>query len=209
MRNTIRKCSYIAAIALTLAGLLLWPAAGTAQFTAQTVSGQASAVQATVFGGLLGTATTTTLAGTGTLSGVSDERDAGQVAGSVPSLLSAEVLNAFTYSYPDQVDSGASLGNVNLTVGGVAISADSAMAQASQVLGSAGSGTSFVDNLVINGASVWVTGDPNQTIPIPGGQVVINEQTISPTGTAVVNALHVTVTGVADVVMASATAGIS
>jgi hypothetical protein len=207
VRNTIRKCSYIAAIALTLAGFLLWPAAGTAQFTAQTVSGQASAVQATVFGGLLGTATT--LAGTGTLSGVNDERDAGQVAGSVPSLLSAEVLNAFTYSYPDQVDSGASLGNVNLTVAGVGIYADSVMARASQVLGSPGSASSTIENLVINGVSVWVTGGPNQTIPIPGGQVVINEQTISPTGTAVVNALHVTVTGVADVVMASATAGIS
>ncbi len=185
MRNTIRKCSYIAAIALTLAGLLLWPAAGTAQLTAPTVTGQATAVQATVFGGLLGTATTTTLAGSGTLSGVNDERDAGQVTGSVPSLLSAEALNAFTYSYPDEVDSGASLGNVNLTVAGVGISADLVMAQASQVLGAAGSGSSIIDNLSINGVPV------------------------SPTGTAVVNALHVTVNGVADVVIASATAGIS
>jgi len=209
VRNTIRKCSYIAAIALTLAGLLLWPAAGTAQLTAPTVTGQATAVQATVFGGLLGTATTTTLAGSGTLSGVNDERDAGQVTGSVPSLLSAEALNAFTYSYPDEVDSGASLGNVNLTVAGVGISADLVMAQASQVLGAAGSGSSIIDNLSINGVPVVVTGDPNQTISIPGGQVVINEQTISPTGTAVVNALHVTVNGVADVVIASATAGIS
>ncbi len=41
------------------------------------------------------------------------------------------------------------------------------------------------------------------------GQKGINEQTISSTGTAVVNALHVAVTGVADVVIASATAGIS
>ncbi len=105
--------------------------------------------------------------------------------------------------------SGASLGNVNLTVAGVGISADLVMAQASQVLGAAGSGSSIIDNLSINGVPVVVTGDPNQTISIPGGQVVINEQTISPTGTAVVNALHVTVNGVADVVIASATAGIS
>jgi hypothetical protein len=209
VRNTIRKCSYIAAIALTLSGLLLWPAAGTAQLAAQNVAGQASAVQATVFGGLLGAATTTTLAGSGTLSGVNDERDVGQDPGSVPSLLSAEALNAFTYSYPDEVDSGASLANVNLTVGGVAISADSVMARASQVLGAAGGGSSTIDNLAINGVSVVVTGDPNQTISIPGGQMVINEQTISSTGTAVVNALHVTINGVADVVIASATAGIS
>jgi len=40
----------------------------------------------------------------------------------------------------------------------------------------------------------------------PGGCA---EQTISSTGAAVVNAVHVTVAGVADVVIASATAGIS
>jgi hypothetical protein len=54
-----------------------------------------------------------------------------------------------------------------------------------------------------------VTSGPNQTIAIPGGQVVINEQTIDSTGTITVNALHVTVTGVADVVTATAIAGIS
>jgi len=57
--------------------------------------------------------------------------------------------------------------------------------------------------------SIPVTGAPNQAIWIPGGVVTINEQNISSTGTAVVNALHVAVTGVADVVIASATAGIS
>ncbi|HYL09689.1 MAG TPA: choice-of-anchor P family protein, partial [Candidatus Acidoferrales bacterium] len=123
--------------------------------------------------------------------------------------LSAETLNAFTYSYPNEVNSGASLGNLSLTVAGVNISADSVMAQASQVAGAAGSGSSTIDNLSINGTPVSVTGDPNQTISVPGGQVVINEQTISSTGSAVVNALHVTITGVADVVIASATAGIS
>jgi hypothetical protein len=152
---------------------------------------------------------TTTLSDTGTLGGTNDERDTGLVTASVPSLLGAEALNAFTYSYPDQVDSGASLGNVYLTVAGVGISADSVMARASQVLGAAGSGSSTIDNLSINGISIFVTGAPNQTIAIPGGQMVINEQTINPSGTITVNALHVTVTGVADVVMATAVAGIS
>ena len=50
---------------------------------------------------------------------------------------------------------------------------------------------------------------PNQTVWIPGGQMVINEQTVSSTGAFVVNALHVTVNGVANLVLASATAGIS
>jgi hypothetical protein len=96
-----------------------------------------------------------------------------------------------------------------MTVAGISITASSALARASQVLGVAGSGSSFLSNLSINGIPIAVTGAPNQAIWIPGGQVIINQQTISPTGTAVVNALHVAVTGVADVVIASASAGIS
>ena len=129
--------------------------------------------------------------------------------GSIPSTLNAETLSADTISWVDEVDSEASVTNLNMTVAGLGITADSVMAQASQVLGAAGSGSSTLSNLAINGTPIAVTGDPNQTIWVPGGQVIINEQTISSTGTAVVNALHVAITGVADVVIASATAGIS
>jgi len=80
------------------------------------------------------------------------------------------------------------------------------MAQASQALGGAGSGSSTISNLAIGGVLINVTGAPNQIVAIPGGVVTINQQTISATGAAVVNAVHVTV---ADVVIASATAGIS
>ncbi len=212
--RSLRRCSI--AIALAMA-LLAWPAISDAQLggllptpstsTTPTVTGQATGVQVVVLG-FLGTATTTALASTG-ISGTNSESDVGQVTGSIPSLLDAEALNAVTYSYPDQVDSQASLASLGLTVAGVSISADSVVAQASQVLGAAGSGSSYIDNLAINGVPVTVTGAPNQTIPIPGGQLVINEQTISSTGSAVVNAIHVVVNGVADVVIASATAGIS
>jgi hypothetical protein len=188
--------------------LSVWPTVG----TAQTVVGDGSAVQATVFGlsGLLGTlgTTTTTLADTGTLSTINNALDASLDTGSVAGLLTAEVLSAGTISWPDEVDSYASLGNLNLSVGGVAIYADSVVARASQVLGAPGSGTSYLSNLSINGSRIAVAGVPNQTIWIPGGQVVINEQTLSSTGSTVVNALHVTLTGVADVAVASATAGI-
>jgi hypothetical protein len=200
-----------------MAGLLAWPALGLAQLggllpspgsSTTTITGDATAVRATVLG-LLGTATTTALADTGTLSGVNDARDASMDTGTVPSVLTGEVLSAGTISWPDEVDSAVSLANLNMSVAGIGISADSVMAEASQVLGAAGSGTSYIDNLSINGIPVAVTGAPNQTIWVPGGQVTINEQTISSTGTAVVNALHVAITGVADVVIASATAGIS
>jgi hypothetical protein len=207
MRQKHQHRSALAAIALMLAGLLAWPAASIAQLSAAlTVVGDARAVQATVFGPL-GT-TTTTLADTGTLGGTTDARDASQLTGNIPSLLTGEVLSATTIGYPNEVDSSASLASLNLTVAGVGISADFVVAQVSQVLGAAGSGSSSVDNLSINGTPVIVTGDPNQTIAIPGGQLIINERQVSSNSTTV-NTLHVIVNGVADVVIASATAGIS
>ncbi len=217
MGQTKHGRSAVGLVALLMASLLAWPAIGLAQLggllpspgtSTTTVTGDASAVRATVLG-LLGTATTTALADTGTLSGVNDARDASMDTGTVPSVLTGEVLSAGTISWPDEVDSAVSLANLNMTVAGIGITADSVYSAASQVLGAAGSGTSYIDNLSINGMPVAVTGAPNQTIWVPGGQVIINEQTISSTGTAVVNALHVAITGVADVVIASATAGIS
>ena len=196
-------------VSLLLAGLLTWPAAALAQLpTASTVTGQATVVQATVLG-LLGTATTTTLASTAPLASTTDAQDASQLTGSVPALLSAETLSGATIGYPNQVDSVASLGSLRMNVAGVSISADLVMAQATQVLGAAASGSSSLDNLVVNGIPIAISGAPNQTVWIPGGQMVINEQTVSSTGAFVVNALHVTVNGVANLVLASATAGIS
>ena len=188
-------------VAVALASLLTWPAVG----AAQTVVGNGTAVQATVFG-LLG-ATTTVLAGTGALGGTTDAQDVSQVTGDVPSLLTAEALAATTIGWPDQVISHASLANLGLTLGGTTISADSILATATALLGATGSGNAFIGNLLINGVPVGVTGQPNQTISIPGGQLVINEQAVSPASTAV-NALHATVSGVADVVIGSAVAGI-
>src|SRR5439155_26175605 len=94
-----------------------------------------------------------------------------------------------------------------LTVAGTTIGADFVMSRATSVLGAAGSGTTSLSGLSIDGVPIAVSGDPNQTIPILGGQVVINEQQISGAST-VVNALHVIVSGVADVVIASATVAV-
>jgi len=197
-------------VAVMLAALM-WPAIAAAQLggllpppptSSATFSGSAQAIQASVFG------TTTALAATGTLGGSSDARQASAATANVPSLLSGEALHAVTIGWPDQVASEASIGSLGFTVAGTNVSADLVMARALAVTNAAGSGSSDVENLVINGAFITVTGAPNQTISIPGGQVTINEQKTSPGGTTV-NALHIVVTGVADVVMASATAGIS
>jgi hypothetical protein len=217
----------VEAVALLLAGMLVWPAATLAQLGGQspalpplplptptptsptsTVAGQASAAQVTVLG-ILGTAVTTTLTNTGTLAGAGDARDASQLTGNIPSFLDAEALQADTIGLPGEADSEASLANLSLTVAGIPISADFIRASAVAITGQAGTASSEINNLAINGVPVVVTGAPNQTVSIPGGQLVINEQTISSTGSAVVNALHVTVNGIADVVIASATAGIS
>jgi hypothetical protein len=88
------------------------------------------------------------------------------------------------------------------------------MARATSQCGASCTGSSEIANLVLNGQSVVVSGEPNQTITLPSdaGKVIINEQ-ISSSGNnscdITVNALHVVVTGVADVIISSAHADIT
>ena len=199
MRNrNSSRLGLAAAVVGVLGGLLVWPAVGSAQLTVPTVP-----TPGTVLGA------TTVLGGTGTLAaGTSDALQASGATAGIPSLLTGEVLHAVTIGYPDQIDSEASLAALALNVAGTSIGADFVMSRATAVVGSA-VGTSNIDGLSINGVPILVTGDPNQTIGIPGGSVVLNEQQSLPDGTLVVNALHAIVSGVADVAVASATAGFS
>src|SRR6266571_8977265 len=190
-------------LAGALLGLLAWP--GTSE--AQTVTGQAKAAQATV--GVLGLGVTTELSDTGTLSDTNDARDASLLTATVPSVLTGEVLSAVTIGWPDQVYSSATLGSLAMTVAGTGISADFVGASALAVLGGVAVGSSDIGGLSINGIPIFLTGGPNDTIDIIGGRMVVNEQQTSPDGTITVNALHVTVDGVADVVISSAKAGIT
>jgi hypothetical protein len=201
MRQTGSFRMQVITFMVATAGLLVGPRAG----AAQTVAGNARGVRVTTLG-LLGGATTV-LADTGTLVGTADARDASVVTASIPSVLSGEVLHAVTIGWPDQVASEASLANLGVSVGGTGISADFVMARALAALGAGISQGSIISNLRIGGIPIEVTGEPNQTVAIPGGQVVINEQTVSADGVTV-NALHARVSGVSDVVIASATAGI-
>jgi hypothetical protein len=189
---------------VTLGALLTgiaWPIIG----QEPTVNGQARAVHASV-SGIFGS-TTTTLSDTGTLSESSDVREASQPTGNVPGLLTVATLHATTIGGPDQVSSEASVANLSLAIAGTTITADFVMSSARAVSGAAGAGSADFDGLSINGLPITVSGEPNQTIAIPGGRVVINEQQTS-AGRAVVNALRVAVSGVANIVVASATAEI-
>src|SRR5258708_25654637 len=129
MRHT-KFCRWnVSGALVVLASLLAWPAVG----VAQTVTGQAAAVQATVFS-LLGGTTTLGLANTGSLSGPTDAPEASQLTANLLGALTAEVPSATTISYPDQVDSASSLAHLNLTVAATTIAADSILATATALL---------------------------------------------------------------------------
>jgi len=198
MSQKIRHLGTLAAFALVGAVALAWPAIA----AAQTVSGAASAVRATVFG------TSTVLADTGPLADAQDAREASEMAAGILSLGGADVLHATAISSVDEVASEASLADLGVAVAGNSVSAEFVMARALAPVSGSPTGTSEVDGLAINGVPVYVTGEPNQTLWLLGGRVIINEQTPSSAGTTV-NALHVIVDGVADVVFASASAGVS
>ena len=205
MRFAISRGLTIAIFGLLLVGMLGWPAPTKAQLGAPTVPPAGTTTPPTT-----GT-TTTTLADTGTLAaGTSDALQASAIAGNIPAaLLAGDALHATTIGYLNQFDSEAAVSDLTVGAAGATIAADFVMARASEVLGTAGTSSAEVDNLSINGVPVVVTGAPNQTISVPGGTVTLNELQTLPDGTIVVNALHIAIPGVEDVVFASATAGAS
>ncbi|OLC68786.1 MAG: hypothetical protein AUH78_25315 [Gemmatimonadetes bacterium 13_1_40CM_4_69_8] len=142
------------------------------------------------------------------------EEEASLLDGEVPGLLTVQVLHASTVGRGNHSRSEASVASLSLTAGGHSVSAGFLMARAEAQCTNAGptaSGSSQIAELVIDGQAIVVSGEPNQTITLPAGQgqVVINQQTRSGPGDITVNALHVTVTGIADVIISSAHADIT
>jgi hypothetical protein len=198
-----------AALCVLSVGFLASPA----RIEAQTLGGITGTVTGTV-GTVTGTGTgiisgtATVLGGTGLLAAGSTDSLFNEADSISTSLVSADIPRARVIGYADEVVSKSYLASLSLVVGGYTITADSAEAGARAPLDASWSnGTSYVANLSINGMPVLVTGDPNQTIGDAGAMLIINEQQTLPDGTVVVNALHAIVTGVADVVVGSATAG--
>jgi len=199
---------WTASLAVVLLGVLLWPVPGAAWTTdATTFSGQATGVRATVLG------ITAVVADTGPLPESGGAREASLLNVSAGGL-SAEVVHASTVGQGDGTRSEASLASASLALEGNTVSATFLAARASAVCTDQGpqiSGGSEVRDLVVNGQSIAVTGAPNQTVPLLVGSIIINEQkgsTTATTGEMTVNALHVLIPGVADVVIASAHADV-
>lgn len=189
---------------LTLLAALFAVIAVPAVVSAQ-ASGQARAVQVLISGQT--GSVMTALADTGTLSGTGDARDASQGIGTVAGVLSGNTLHASTVGSTDTVASEASIADVALSVGDNTIGAGFVMARALAASKTGSAGAVSISDLSINGVAIAITGETNQRVSISGGQVIINEQQTSTNGTSV-NALHVTVSGVADIVVASAAASI-
>jgi hypothetical protein len=202
MEHTAARRRWKLVLAGTVAAVVLGSAPAA---DAQTPTGQARAVQAIVslpLGNLV-----STLADTGTLSSSGDARDASDGSGTVPNLLSGNTLHATAIGSSDTSASEASLGEVAVGVAGNTIGAAFVMARALAVSGAGSAGAISISGLAVNGLAIEVSGEKNQTLAIPGGRIVINEQQNTGNATTV-NALHIIVDGIADIVIASATAGI-
>ncbi len=200
-------------LGMLLPGLLLGPTTGAAlaqQSDAVHFSGQATALRVTVLG------MTTTVSDTGPLPNSGGALQASLLSASVPGLLTADVLSATAVGQGNQSSAEASVADATLTAAGHTISASFLAAQATATCTPSGpsvSGNSQIAVLVIDGQAINVSGQPNQTIPLlGGGEIIINEQNSSVSGNSgsmTVNALHIIVPGVADVVVSSAHADIT
>jgi hypothetical protein len=126
----------------------------------------------------------------------------------VNGVLMAEVLVAATTGGGDVAMSSASLANVVAYPGTPTELRASFVRAESRADCSGVSGRSEIVGLRFAGQDVAVTGAPNQTISIPGvATLIINEQRSTQSGTfreIRVNALHLTVLGVAEVILSHA-----
>jgi len=170
--------------------------------------GRATVVQATVLGGAPIAPITLVEAGPLPSSGGADKQTL--LEANAPGLLTAEVLHAATFGQGSRSSSEASVAELAVSAGGNNVSAGFLMsrAEAKCTDGTASaSGSSDIARLGINGQTIVVSGAPNQTIMLPNGRVIINEQNTAP-GDVTVNALHIKVDGIADIVVSSAHADI-
>src|SRR5205809_4173723 len=182
----------VIAVLVTSLGFLIWPSGAEA---VSSFGGQATGVQVFV------PATGLTIkAARGELLPTGGEVDAWLLSGAIPGsttggvvALAAGTLHSVAVGL-DETDTETSMANVDLTVSGNGITSDFVMARSNASCGPAVAGSSQLQNLVINGQPITVTGNPNQTVSLPNGTATINEQTPAVAGSTAelrVVALHV------------------
>jgi hypothetical protein len=185
-------------IAATQAGVTCQPPTG----DGYTYGGRGTGLTVDVLG------VTTHVADTGELPASGGTLHTTTAGASFPGVVSTGVLEASSTGQNGETESRASVATLDLGILGSAIGADViksvAKAKCEDGVPSVVGGSEFV-NLVINGLTVNVTGQANVVLPFGDGQVIINEQitnVTSTTGEITVNALHIIVAGVADVIVA-------
>ncbi len=167
--------------------------------------GQATAVDATVLG------INTVLGDTGALAKTGGVLQNNLATVNIPLVLSGVIAHGEVVGIGDHTEASSSVVGLNVLCGGILLTADLLQSRA-YVTGSGNgapteTGSSVLANLVVAGQKIVVSGKPNQTIKLPGAKLIINQQTQGE-GKITVIALHLEVTGIADLQLAAATAGI-
>src|SRR5438132_3428902 len=138
----------------TFITLLLLAGLAPAQALANTFSGQATVVDATVLG------VNTKLGTAGPLPPEGGSDESSLLSGGVPGVLSAEVFHASTVAMGNASRAEASVANLNVTVAGNTIGAGFLMSRAGAFCGPGGpsySGSSDILELIVNGQSIVVS----------------------------------------------------
>lgn len=184
-----------------LAAIVAGPVA--AQTTATSFSGDAKGVIATVNNPLGGDPLVDQIlvkAGPLPSAGGSDQDSLANAA--IANVLTASAISADTNGAGNTAESNAEILDLALSVSGLDVTSSTLSSNAVATCGSDGatvSGDSVVEDLTIQGTTIVVSGDANQTVNLPGGiTVIINEQATDvaadgSTGEVTVNALHITI----------------
>ena len=160
-----------------------------------------------------------TLSDTGSLPPEGGSLSAALATLQAPGLVSVSALTAATSGAGSLAKSAASVTHLSVLPGtAAALTASLVQAQTQAACDDSGqaaaTGSTQIVNLTLGDHPILVTGAPNQTVALLGGAItlIINEQVAGvPDGsTAItVNALHLKVAGRADVIVASASSGIT
>lgn len=205
MRNTM-KTKRAGLAGLLIAGLLAWHGAATAHDV--TYSGRATVLRANV--SLLTTSTRVVLADTGEIDPTGGTRDATLLtfANPPPLQVFSRTAKAIASGSGGTSAASAAVENLVVSIPGLKITADVIEAdtraicdQETQTVRRAGS--SRIVNLVINDQAIAPPPRPNTRIEIPNvATVILDERRRPDANTLVVNAIHVIVPGMPDVVRA-------
>jgi len=198
MKKSQLSKALIATVLLTLASVC-WGTTNSLTF-----KGNATVASVTILGA------TTTVNSTGALPSSGGARCVELVTLNLPGIVSGGVAHASTIGAGNHTDSSASVAGLSVGVGGLVLTADLIQSQAYAAVTNGApttSGGSSLVNLTIAGQTISINGFRNQVVVVPGGKIVINE-TIQSAGSIKVNALHVSLEGLVDVVLGSSYAAV-